>query len=187
MTEVKLVVGLGNPGKDYALTRHNIGFQVVDLLAEFLKIEVKKRKFSSRFGQGEFSGKRIVLLKPWEFMNRSGQAVVTAVGFYKLPLRDLLVISDDMALEPGRIRLRGEGSAGGHNGLADIIEKLGTVEFSRLRIGIGQHNSEDAADFVLDRPSKTEKTLLDTAIKRGKEAVLCWFEYGIETAMNRFN
>ena len=187
MSEVKMIVGLGNPGDEYVDTRHNAGFRAVDSLAESLNIKVKKRKFGARSGEGGFVDEKLVLLKPWRFMNRSGQPVATAKGFYKLELSDLLVITDDMALEPGRIRIRPSGSAGGHNGLADIIEKLGSGEFARLRIGIGQCGPETAVDFVLARPTETEKPLLNRAIEKAREAVLCWIEYGIETAMNKFN
>jgi PTH1 family peptidyl-tRNA hydrolase len=188
MSRIKMIVGLGNPGEEYAQTRHNIGFKVINLLAERLKIEIRKKRFGAVFGRGEFSDEKLILFKPWQFMNRSGQAVASAVRFYKLTAaNDLLVITDDMALEPGRIRLRQKGSAGGHKGLADIIEKLGTSEFCRLRIGIGQCNEDSAVDFVLDRPGEQEKPLLDDAVKRAHEAVLCWIEYGIEIAMNRFN
>lgn len=182
-----MVVGLGNPGEEYIDTRHNTGFKVVDSLAEALEIKVKKRKFGARFGSGEFADKKLILLKPWQFMNRSGQAVATAVGFYKLKVGSLLVITDDMDLEPGRIRMRANGSAGGHNGLADIIEKLGTNDFARCRIGIGQSGEQEAVDYVLDKPIKAEKPLLATAIERARDAVLCWIEYDIEKAMNKFN
>ena len=187
MAETKMVVGLGNPGDEYIDTRHNIGFRVVDSLAESLKIKVRRRKFGAHFGEGEFSDKKLILLKPWQFMNRSGQAVATAVGFYKLGAEDLLVVTDDMALSPGRIRIRAKGSAGGHNGLADVIEKLGTESIGRLRIGIGQSGEESDVDFVLDKPAETDRLLLDEAIKRAAEAVLCWVECGVETAMNTFN
>ena len=192
MAEIKMVVGLGNPGDEYVDTRHNAGFRVIDLLSCALKIDVRKKKFSACFGQGEFAdssatGKKLILLQPWRFMNRSGQVVATAVGFYKLELGDLLVVTDDLALPPGRIRIRAKGSAGGHNGLADIIEKLGTNEFGRLRVGIGQSSEEEAVEYVLDKPTEQEKPLLDEAIERAREAVLCWVEYGIEAAMNKFN
>ena len=182
-----MIVGLGNPGKEYIDTRHNIGFQVIDLLAETLQSDVKKRKFGARIGFGEFADKKIILLKPWQYMNRSGQAVATAKGFYKLCVSDLLVVLDDMALEPGRIRIRANGSAGGHNGLADIIEKLGTDNFGRLRIGIGQSGRENAIDFVLDKPAEEERTLLNHAIDRSRKAVLCWIENGFDAAMNKYN
>ena len=184
---VKIVVGLGNPGNEYVNTRHNIGFKVIDSLAEQLNIDVKKRKFGARFGIGEFSDKKLILLKPWRYMNRSGHPVATAVGFYKLDLTDLLVVLDDMALPPGKIRIRPDGSAGGHNGLADVIEKLGTEKFSRLRIGIGQSGRENAVDFVLDKPAKEDRVLLDEAIQRAKQAVISWMENGIDVTMNKFN
>ena len=184
---VKMVVGLGNPGREYTDTRHNIGFRVVDSLAQKLKIDVKKRKFAARFGWGESGDKKLILLKPWQFMNRSGSAVAKAMAFYKLSVGNLLVVSDDMALAVGAIRLRAKGSAGGHNGLADVIEKLGTDQFGRLRVGIGKSDRVDDVDYVLSRPSEQERLLLDKATERAQEAVLCWVEHGIETAMNEFN
>lgn len=185
-----MVVGLGNPGEEYVDTRHNTGFKVIDLLAEGLKVEVRRRKFGARFGLGEFVGKKLILLKPWQFMNRSGQAVASAAGFYKLGVSDLLVVTDDMDLEPGRIRIRAKGSAGGHNGLADIIEELGTNEFARCRIGIGRSGEEtrqSRIDYVLDKPTEAEKLLLARAIERARDAVLCWIEHGVEAAMKKFN
>jgi PTH1 family peptidyl-tRNA hydrolase len=187
MVEAKMVVGLGNPGREYVGTRHNTGFRVIDALAEKLGVEARKRKFGARFALGEFADDKLILLKPWQFMNRSGQAVATALGFYKLGANNLLVVTDDMALEPGRIRIRARGSAGGHNGLADIIEKLGTNQFARLRVGIGQSQDEWTVDYVLDRPTVAEKLLLDAAIARARDAVLCWVELGVDEAMNKFN
>jgi PTH1 family peptidyl-tRNA hydrolase len=187
MDDIKMVVGLGNPGDRYVDTRHNMGFMVVDLLADVLKIEVKKSKFGARFGLGEFAEKKLILLKPWQFMNRSGQAVATAAGFYKLDVGDMLVVSDDLDLEPGRIRLRAKGSAGGHNGLADIAQKLGTNDFARCRVGIGRSDRQESVSYVLDRPAEDEKPLLAEAIERARDAVFCWIEHGIETAMNKFN
>ena len=187
MGDMKIVVGLGNPGDEYINTRHNMGFKVIDSLSKSLNIDVKQRKFGGRFGSGEFSDNKLILLKPWQFMNRSGQAVATASGFYKLSVGDLLVITDDMDLEPGRIRIRAKGSAGGHNGLADIIEKLGTNNFARCRIGIGHSSKDDAVDHVLDKPAKEEEPLLAEAIERARKAVFCWIEYGTEKTMNEFN
>jgi len=187
MGDMRMVVGLGNPGDRYVGTRHNLGFMVVDSLAESLQVEVRKRKFGARFGSGEFANKKLILLKPWQFMNRSGQALVTAAGFYRLGVGDLLVISDDLDLEPGRIRLRAKGSAGGHNGLADIAQKLGTTEFARCRVGIGRDDRQESVSYVLDRPTKDQKPLLAAAIERARDAVFCWIENGIETAMNKFN
>jgi PTH1 family peptidyl-tRNA hydrolase len=187
MAQIKMVVGLGNPGTEYAGTRHNLGFRVIDSLAETLGVKVGRRKFGARFGQAELVDNKLILLKPWRFMNLSGQVVATAVGFYKLPLSDLMVITDDLALEPGTIRIRVKGSAGGHNGLADIIEKLGTHAFARCRLGIGQSGRQEAYDYVLDKPAEVEKPLLDEAIEKARDAVLCWIQFGIERAMNQFN
>jgi len=182
-----MVVGLGNPGSKYAQTRHNMGFMVIDALSGAFGIEVRQQKFGARFGSGDFEDNKLILLKPWQYMNLSGQVVATAVGFYKLPVPELLVISDDMALEPGRIRIRGRGSAGGHNGLADIIAKLGTNEFARLRIGVGQCGQADAAGYVLDRPGEAQMPLLAGAVERAQDAVLCWIRHGLDRAMNEFN
>ena len=190
MSDMKIVVGLGNPGNEYTYTRHNTGFKVIDSLAEALKIEVRKRKFGARLGTGEFAEKKLILLKPWKFMNLSGQVVATAVGFYKLDLNNLIVVTDDLALDPGRIRLRAKGTAGGHNGLADIIEKLGTNEFARCRVGIGstiEEVSQNQVDYVLSKPNENQKAVLEKAIDRARDAILCWIEHGIETAMNKFN
>lgn len=185
--EIKMVVGLGNPGEKYVDTRHNVGFRVIDSLSEALKIDAKKKKFGAFFGEGEFADKKLILLKPMRFMNCSGEVVATAAGFYRLVLSNLLVVTDDMALPPGRVRIRPKGSSGGHNGLADVIEKLGTENISRLRIGIGQSNNEAAEDYVLSKPAESERPLLDEAIAKARDAVLCWVKYGIETARIKFN
>jgi PTH1 family peptidyl-tRNA hydrolase len=185
--DIKLIIGLGNPGKEYARTRHNAGFVVVDSLAESLGIEVTAKKFGGLLGQGRFEDKKLILLKPQQYMNRSGQVVATVLGFYKLSLADIMVVADDMALEPGVVRLRAKGSAGGHNGLADIIEKIGTVDFARLRVGIGKSAFPDARDYVLGEPSKEEKELIKQGIEKAHKALICWLTDGLETAMNRFN
>ena len=187
MAEVRLVVGLGNPGAEYAETRHNLGFKVIEALDEILGIEVARRRFSARIGEGQHGGKKVILMKPWKFMNCSGESVAAAVGFYKLDLVKLMVITDDRALEPGTIRIRAKGSAGGHNGLADIVEKLGTQEFARCRIGIGQCPSAMAVGYVLGRPGPQEKPLLNEAILKARDAMLCWLQYGLEKAMTDFN
>ena len=188
MAESKMIVGLGNPGRKYEGTRHNIGFRVIDLLVSQLGIKVNKKKFGGFFGRGEFEDKKLILLKPQRYMNRSGGVVSEALGFYKLALSDLLVITDDMALEPGRMRVRARGSAGGHNGLVDIIEKLGTEEFNRLRIGIGQSGADGPwRDYVLDEPRPEELELIETTMQKAQQAVLCWIRFGVEAAMNEFN
>ncbi|UCG57531.1 MAG: aminoacyl-tRNA hydrolase [Phycisphaerales bacterium] len=187
MAGMRMVVGLGNPGTEYVGTRHNTGFEVIDALAKKLQIELTSRKFAARVGSGEVADRKVMLLKPWQFMNRSGMAVTAAVGFYRIGIGDLIVVTDDMALEPGRIRIRAGGSAGGHNGLADIIEKLGTNEFARCRVGIGQSRDRWAVDYVLDKPTEAEKVLIGEAIARARDALLCWIEHGTEKAMNEFN
>ena len=184
---MKLVAGLGNPGTEYADTRHNIGFKVVDALASAMNIEIKKRKFGSRFGETEFEGKKLILLKPQTFMNLSGKAVAAAVGFYRLPLQELMVITDDMALEPGAIRIRPRGSAGGHNGLKSVIDSLGSEDFCRLRCGIGGPGLADAYDYVLSKISDEQQPLISTAIVRARDAVITWIRSGVKTAMNEYN
>jgi PTH1 family peptidyl-tRNA hydrolase len=186
MADTKVIVGLGNPGREYEKTRHNAGFEALDSIASAVGIGVNSRKFGALVGTGEYKDKKLILVKPQEFMNRSGQAVATVLGFYKLAPADLIVVLDDMALEPGVVRLRPKGSAGGHNGLADIIEKLGTSDFARLRIGIGQSPFE-ARDYVLSRPSPEERKLIDEAVDTAKKAVLAWLTDGIDAAMNKFN
>ncbi len=187
MAEIRLVVGLGNPGPEYAETRHNLGFKVIEALEQTLGIEVRQRKFEARIGTGRYVDKQVILMKPWTFMNRSGGPVAAAVGFYKLDPRDLMVVVDDMALEIGALRIRARGSAGGHHGLADIIAKLGTEAFARCRVGIGPRRSPDAVEHVLGRPESEEKAVLNRAILRARDAVLCWLEYGVDKTMNEFN
>lgn len=182
-----MIVGLGNPGKKYEATRHNVGFKVIDLLAVEFRVDVKKRKFGARFDECEYKGFKVMLLKPWQFMNLSGDAVSAAAGFYKLNLRDVLVVLDDMWLEPGTIRMRARGSAGGHNGLQSIIDKLGSDRFPRLRIGIGKSDTQDAVDYVLGVPNKEHNKLIEQAAVRAKDAVLHWIEYGVDDTMSNFN
>jgi len=184
---MQMIVGLGNPGKKYAETRHNVGFKAVDLLAETIGIEISKRSFGARLGKGNVAGKSVMLLKPWQYMNRSGQSVADAIGFYKLHLCDVLVVLDDMWLEPGQIRLREKGSAGGHNGLTDVLEKLGTENVPRLRVGIGQCAADDAVDYVLGEPDKKEGGLIKEGIVRARDAAICWLEEGTRAAMAKFN
>jgi peptidyl-tRNA hydrolase, PTH1 family len=185
--EIRMIVGLGNPGSEYDGTRHNMGFEVIDLLAETFGETVKKKKFGALMGEAERDGKKLILLKPQEFMNLSGQAVATAAGFYKVPPSGILIVADDMALEPGRLRIRASGSAGGHNGLSDIIEKLCTIDVARLRIGIGKAPGPQWRDWVLTRPSAADRKLMDAAVARGRDAALCWIDKGVAAAMNTFN
>lgn len=184
---MKLVVGLGNPGGKYASTRHNVGFRVVDELARRHAIDVNRTRFSGLTGTGSIGGTPVMLLKPGTYMNLSGQAVREAMTFHKLAGEDLLVVVDDMALPLGRLRLRTGGSAGGHNGLASIIQALGGDAFSRLRIGIEQVAGERMVGHVLSPFTRQEEEVIGPAVVRAVDAVECWLAEGIGAAMNRFN
>jgi len=186
-TGMRMIVGLGNPGKKYAETRHNAGFKVVDSVAQDIGVQIDKRSFGARLGKGEFGGGQVLLLKPGQYMNCSGLPVTEAFNFYKLRLCDVLIVLDDMWLEPGQIRLRARGSAGGHNGLADVIEKLGTENVPRLRVGIGRCESGDERDYVLGEPDRNDGVLINDGIERAREAAICWLREGIDSAMTKFN
>jgi len=183
---VKVIVGLGNPGPAYESTRHNVGFDVIDLLASRWSIGMKAEKFHAWFGQGAVASEKVVLLKPTTWMNRSGQSVLAAGRFYKLELVDLLVISDDMALPVGKLRFRKEGSAGGHKGLQNIIDCVGSEAWCRLRVGVGEPLGDPAA-YVLTRFAKEEGPIIEAARKRAADAVECWLAQGPDATMNRFN
>ena len=183
---VKLIVGLGNPGTKYAGTRHNVGFRVIDELASRSGIDTQQEKFHGWFGKGVIRREPALLLKPTTFMNRSGQAVLAAGRFYRLEIADLVVVSDDLALPTGRMRIRPGGSAGSHRGLQDIINRLGTDEFARLRIGIGGAIG-DAADYVLSRFDAEEEAIIEKVVPRSADAIECWITSGPEETMNRFN
>jgi PTH1 family peptidyl-tRNA hydrolase len=184
---VKLIAGLGNPGAAYAGTRHNVGFMAADALARLLGVRIKRRRFGALAAEAVHGDTKLLLIKPQQYMNRSGHAVATAAGFYKLAPADVLVVTDDMALSTGQLRLRPKGSAGGHNGLKDIIDALGTEQFPRLRVGIGSAGTRDAADYVLSRFSEPERQTVEQAVGTAAQAVLCWVTDGIEAAMTRYN
>lgn len=179
---MKLIVGLGNPGSKYEHTRHNMGFDTLDLLNKTLKIKLDKKKFQGLYGKGE----DVILFKPETFMNLSGIAVREIMTFYKIDIEDLLVISDDMALPVGKIRLRDSGSSGGHKGLQNIIDNLGTDKFKRVRIGIGEPKV-NTIDFVLSKPSKEEAPLIDASQKKAKDAILEYLKTDFTRAMSKFN
>jgi PTH1 family peptidyl-tRNA hydrolase len=184
---MKLIAGLGNPGSKYDQTRHNVGFMVVDAFAERFGAKVRRKKFNALIEEVHAEGTRLLLMKPLQYMNRSGHAIVTAAGFYKLTSADVLVVTDDMALDVGRLRMRAKGSAGGHNGLKDIIARLGSDDFARLRVGIGDSGRMDAADYVLSRFSAEERDGIDAAVQTAVDAICCWLADGIDTAMTRYN
>ena len=184
-----LIVGLGNPGEKYENTRHNVGFQVIDELAERQGRPVQRLKFKALTGQLTIGGEKALVMKPVTYMNLSGEAVRPAADFYKLPPERILVISDDVALAAGRLRIRAKGSAGGHNGLKSIIQHLGTDQFPRIRVGVGEkpHPDYDLADWVLGRPQGEDKKAIDAAVKRAADAVECILTQGLERGMGKFN
>jgi len=184
---MKLIVGLGNPGPEYESNRHNVGFCLIDLLGQRWSIELTGKKHQGRFGSGRRADQGLILLKPQTFMNRSGASVAAAMAFYNLKQEDLLVVLDDMALETGRLRLRAQGSAGGHNGLQDIIEALDSEFFARLRIGIGSASDSNAVGHVLGRFTRQEQEIIGETLGRATAAMECWLDLGIDEAMTRYN
>jgi PTH1 family peptidyl-tRNA hydrolase len=184
---VKLIVGLGNPGKRYAGTKHNVGFDVLAELARRHGEGTTKRGFQGEIQDVRLGETRGILLWPQTYMNNSGTSVREAVKFYKFELPDVLIVSDDFNLPLGRLRLRPGGSAGGQKGLADIIRQLGTEEVPRLRLGIGAPSGRDGADHVLGKFSKHERTEIDVTIAEAADAVTLWANEGIAPAMNRYN
>lgn len=181
------VFGLGNPGRSYKGTRHNVGFEVVDKLAEDAGVSVGRRRFEALIGEMMIGAEKLLLAKPQTFMNESGRSVQAAAAWSDFGIENIFVVCDDLELEPGRLRIRRKGSSGGHNGLKSIARCLGTTEFARLRVGIGRPRSEDATDHVLTTFAKAEQEIIAEAIDNAAEAVRCWAGEGIESCMNRFN
>lgn len=183
---MKLIVGLGNPGKKYEHTRHNMGFDTIDLFSELAKIDIDKEAFKGLVGRGKVFDEDVYLLKPQTYMNLSGESVREIVSYFKIPTEDIIVIYDDLDLEPGKIRLRLSGSSGGHKGIQNIIENLGTEEIKRIRIGIGKPTF-DTIDYVLGKPLKEERPLIDDAINNAVEALKEILKHSFDSAMNKFN
>ena len=182
-----LIVGLGNPGKKYEHTRHNMGFDVIDLLADQARIDVDKEIFHGLLGRGDIFDEDVMLFKPTTYMNLSGTAVKELTDYFKIPLEDMIVIYDDMALAPGNIRLRLEGSSGGHKGMQNIIDLLHTQDIKRIRVGIGEPTEEDTVDYVLSKPSQDERPLIEEAINNAVEALKEVLKSDFDRAMNKFN
>ena len=184
-----LVVGLGNPGEKYEYTRHNAGFLTIDRLAEEKGIPVQRLKHRALTNVTELGGNQVLLMKPVTYMNLSGEAVGDAARFYRIPPERVLVISDDVSLPLGKLRIRKSGSAGGHNGLKSIIQHLGTEGFPRLKIGVGEkpHPDYDMADWVLSKFTGEDKAVMDEAVRRAADAVECYLREGPDKAMSRFN
>ena len=184
-----LIVGLGNPGKQYDRTRHNAGFRAMDALADKLSCRVDRGKFQGFLGSCTHNGQKLILLMPQTFMNLSGNAVSQAAHFYKLPPERVIVLCDDISLEPGRLRVRANGSAGGHNGLKSIIAQLGSQDFPRVKIGVGAkpHPDYDLANWVLSSFSAQDEKALESVWEKAAEAALLITTQGVEKAANRYN
>jgi PTH1 family peptidyl-tRNA hydrolase len=183
---MKLIVGLGNPGKKYEKTRHNLGYRVIDALADSLGFDIDKEAFNGLYAKETIFGEPVILFKPTTFMNLSGTAVQEIKSYFNIDLQDILVVFDDMALEPGRIRLRLSGSSGGHNGIQNIIDILKTEDIKRLRIGIGEPEY-DGVDYVLGKPSKEQLKLIEIAIGEASEALKDYLRNGFHSAMAKYN
>ncbi len=185
---MKLVVGLGNPDRKYHETRHNVGFMVLAELGRRYGMGRAKSKFHGELLEARIGGEKVLLLSPLTYMNRSGLSVDEATRFFQIDAKDLLVVCDDLNLPLGKLRLRLKGSSGGQKGLGDIIRRLGTEEFVRLRIGIGAPpEGWDAADYVLGKFTKTEKSVMELTVQQAADAVVCWVGEGSTECMNRFN
>ncbi|MDY0235866.1 MAG: aminoacyl-tRNA hydrolase [Gudongella sp.] len=183
-----VVAGLGNPGTKYSSTRHNVGFDVVDVLANKFGIKLNKIKFKGLVGEGIWAGEKIVLIKPSTYMNLSGESIRPVMDFYKLKPEELIVVVDDIDIEFGTIKIKKKGSAGTHNGLKSILLQTGTDQFPRVKIGIGRKpENYDLADFVLSKFSKSERQIIDKAILNAADAIDELISNGIDSAMNKFN
>ena len=184
-----LIVGLGNPGKEYERSRHNCGWRAIDVLADKLSCKVDKAKFQGLYGQVNWGGKKLFLLKPLTYMNLSGRSVLQLSAYFNIPPQRIIVLFDDISLEPGRLRIRPDGSAGGHNGIKSIIAEVGSQAFPRVKIGVGgKPNPEyDLADWVLSSFSASEEKALSSALDRAADAALCIIDHSVSEAANRFN
>ena len=184
-----LIVGLGNPGKEYERTRHNCGFRAIDILAESLGCKIDKGKFQGLYGQTTYKGTKLFLLKPLTYMNASGRSVLQLSAYYNIPPSRIIVLFDDISLEPGRLRVRADGSAGGHNGIKSLIQELGSQDFPRVKIGVGAkpHQEQDLADWVLGGFSANEQKAMEKSLAAAAEAALCIIEQGVPKAANQFN
>ena len=184
-----LIVGLGNPGKEYAATKHNCGFRAIDLIAQSLNCNIDKGKFQGLYGQTTYNGAKLYLLKPQTFMNLSGRSVLQLSAYFNIPPQRIIVLFDDISLEPGRLRVRADGSAGGHNGIKSIIGELGSQAFPRVKIGVGAkpHPEFELADWVLSAFSASEEKALVPALDRAADAALSIIDRGVPETANRFN
>ena len=183
---MKLIVGLGNPGKKYESTRHNMGFITIDRFSDISQIDIDKEAFDGLLGRGKLYDEDVLLFKPSTFMNLSGTAVIKVINFFKIDIDDVVIIYDDMALQPGTMRMRISGSSGGQKGMQNIIDMLGTESIKRIRIGIGEPEY-DGIDYVLTKPTKDEMILIDEAINRALDALKEMLKSNFEVAMSKYN
>ena len=185
---MNLIIGLGNPEIEYDRTRHNMGFKTINKIAQQYNIEINRSKFQGLYESALIEGKKVILVKPQTYMNSSGNCVKEIADFYKVPKEEIIVIYDDMDIEPGKIKIRKKGSSGGHNGIKSIIEMLGTEEFPRIRIGIGrpEHNG-DEINYVIGEIPEEEIPILEEGVEKAKEAVIEILKNGIDSAMNKLN
>ena len=183
-----IIAGLGNPTREYEKTRHNVGFDTIDVLADRLNTSVDEKKFKGLYGKGIIAGEKVILLKPQTFMNLSGESVREAADFYKVDPEHIIVIYDDISLDVGQLRIRKKGSAGGHNGIKNIIAHLGTQEFPRIKVGVGDKPKDmDLADYVLGHFSKEDQAKMDEAFKDAADAAEMILDKGMDAAMNHYN
>jgi len=183
-----LIAGIGNPTKEYDKTRHNVGFSVIDVLADRYRIDISEKKHKALCGRGVIEGQKVLLLKPQTFMNLSGESIRAAADYYKIEPEEMIVIYDDISLDPGQLRIRLKGSAGGHNGIKNIIANLGTQDFPRIKVGVGAKPPRmDLADYVLSRFGAGEQKLMEEAFGEAAEAAVMMMTDGAERAMNHFN
>lgn len=183
-----LIIGLGNPEKDYGNTRHNMGFNVINKIAEKYNIEINKTKFKALFGSGNINNEKVVLLKPQTFMNLSGESVKEAIDFYKIDLENILIIYDDIDLNPGKIRIKKSGGPGTHNGMRSIVQNLGTENFARLRVGIGKPEGHiDLVEYVIGHINQEDKDLLENGVDLAVKAIDTIIDENIDVAMNMYN
>ena len=182
-----LIVGLGNPEEEYSNTRHNMGFNVINKLAEEYKIDVNRNKFDALLGTGSIEGEKVILLKPQTYMNLSGKSIIQVVNFYKIPLQNVFVIYDDIDIEPGLIRIRKKGSSGSHNGMKSVVAELNSEDFARIRVGIGKPENNDMINYVIGKIPKEGQEPLEEGVLKAKQAVVEILKNGLDRAMNKFN
>lgn len=184
---MKLIIGLGNPTKEYEGTRHNVGFMVMDHLANEMNVSISNSKFKGEYAKFKYKGEDVIILKPMTYMNNSGESIIQVMNYFKIDVDDMLVVYDDMDMPTGKLRLRESGSAGGHNGVKSIIAHVGTQKFKRIRVGIDKHPRIKVVDYVLGRFTKDECPHIDEGIENAVKAIHTYLDYDFVTAMNNYN